>query len=358
MNTPNPPLYLEARGANPTLGDGHRGLWYDRFFNQYNSEWKIYKEDKQNGTEEGKKKWIDLVKGDVGDRKALEDATTRLAALCESRNGKSNIYIATWHFATGLGNPHPVENGFLWHPTLGTPYIPGAAVKGLVRAWMEGGWDKDRDNAKLHQWFGSEDKLPTACERDTKAGDFVFFDALPVEPITLKADVMTPHMSDWYEKGGVDPMNPKVTPADWHSPVPVPFLVADKPKFMFAIAPRNGKENKGELSDVMAALASALEWLGAGGKTAVGYGVFKKVKVVVPKLVSKADDKVKAFKAGDQVKVNVVAKEGNRYTLREVETTQGDIIHEGYLPWEIGQRLKVAVVSIGTDGRIKKIRPS
>ena len=34
---------------------------------------------------------------------------------------------------TGMGNPHPLESGFTWHPTLGMPYLPGSAV-GLVRA--------------------------------------------------------------------------------------------------------------------------------------------------------------------------------------------------------------------------------
>lgn len=272
MNAPNPPLYQEARKANPTLGDGHRGLWYDRFFNQYNNQWQIYREAEEKGIKEGKREWIRTVEGSTGEAGALRKASNRLATLCQTLNGEFEVFAAPWHFATGLGNPHPVENGFLWHPTLGAPYIPGAAVKGLVRAWMEGGWDEARDNEKLHHWFGSDDKDLKDCERDTQAGAFIFFDALPVEPVKLKADVMTPHMGKWYEKGGEEPMNPEVTPADWHNPVPIPFLVADKPKFMFAVAPRNGKTNGEELSKVMEALASALEWLGAGAKTAVGYG--------------------------------------------------------------------------------------
>lgn len=270
------PLYAECRKALPSLGQhGHRGLWYDRFFNRYDELWQVFKKDEKKKTEDGKGEWIGTVKGKAGDPEDLQKAIARLAALCESRNGKFNVFVATWHFATGLGNPHPVENGFLWHPSLGVPYIPGVAVKGLVRAWLEGGWEEVRDNEKLHRWFGSEDKDPKDCKRDTEAGAFIFFDALPVEPVKLKADVMTPHMGKWYEKGGEKPMDADVTPADWHNPVPIPFLVADKPKFMFAVAPRDGKENA-ELADVMAALANALEWLGAGAKTAVGYGHLSK----------------------------------------------------------------------------------
>ncbi len=276
MNTSNPPLPREARESFPSLGDGHHGLWYDRFFNQYNKRWQVYKEGEAPEIKEGKREWIRSVEGQVGDKHALKNATLRLATLCKSQGGEFDIFTASWHFVTGLGNAHPIENGFLWHPTLGVPYIPGAAVKGLIRAWLEGEWEEPRNNEKLHRWFGSEDKDPEKCKNDNEAGAFVFFDALPLEPVTLKADVMTPHMNKWYEKGGDDPLDdplvdPEVTPADWHNPVPIPFLVADKPKFMFAVAPRTGKKSK-DLPKLMAMFADALAYLGAGAKTAVGYG--------------------------------------------------------------------------------------
>jgi len=271
MNKANVPLYTEARKDKLTPGDGHHGLWYDRFFKQYDEQWQIYVEDNHEHTTDGKRAWIRTVEKNVGEKEALQKASDRLAMLCQFRKGDIHIATSSWHFATGLGNPHPVENGFLWHPTLGVPYIPGAAIKGLLRAWMEGDWEESRDNYKLHRWFGSEDKDPKKCDRDNKAGAFIFFDALPLEPVKLKADIMTPHMGAWYEKGHDTPLDPKVTPADWHNPIPIPFLVADKPKFMFSVVPRNGKENP-ELAGVMLALENALKYLGAGAKTAVGYG--------------------------------------------------------------------------------------
>lgn len=286
MNIPNPPLYF---GCNPpdSPGDGHLGLWFDRYFNQYDQGWNVYKEDRESGQKEGKRRWIATVEKSAGDAEALRAAKWRLAALCRSRGGDYEVFSAQHYFACGLGNQHPVENGFLWHPTLGTPYIPGAAVKGLVRSWMEEWEDFGDDEADreviLHRWFGSEDKDPDTCGCDNQAGAFVFFDALPVVPVRLRADVMTPHMGEWYEKGDTEPTNPEVTPADWHSPVPIPFLVADRPKFLFAIAPRDG-EPKEELSRVMGALEQALEWLGAGAKTAVGYGRFiEEIKGMSPR---------------------------------------------------------------------------
>ena len=280
------PLYRKAKGA---LFDakGHRGLWFDRFFNRYEENWTVNKEA-------GKGPWIGSVTGKSGDGDEIKSSAARLQHLCKTLGGQCVRYKADWHVATGLGNPHPVENGFLWHPTLGTPYIPGAAVKGLVRAWVEAWREfKGEDGPKqrletLYKWFGSEDKdfkerrklredgfVPRAdgLEIDTEAGAFIFFDALPVKPVTLKADVMTPHMRGWYETGGKEPLNPAVTPADWHDPVPVPFLVADQPFFQFCIAPRT-QDAKAELDRVMGDLKQALQFLGAGAKTAVGYGRF------------------------------------------------------------------------------------
>lgn len=114
-------------------------------------------------------------------------------------------------------------------------------------------------------WFGTTEQ----------AGRFLFFDALPVEPVLLAADVMTPHMDQWYEKGGkiAEPNEEphRRIPADWHSPVPVPFLVVKEAKLLFGVAPRR-LEFTDELPQVFAALKQALDWLGAGAKTAAGYG--------------------------------------------------------------------------------------
>jgi len=66
----------------------------------------------------------------------------------------------------------------------------------------------------------------------------------------------------------------------------------------------------------------------------------------------------KIFKQGDKIQVEVISQEGRRWTLRTIDTGQEDIIHEGlYLPWKTGQRLRVTIVSMEPDGRIKKIKP-
>ena len=293
------PLYSCIQHNAPAApGGGHKGLWFERFFNQYDPNWKIIEANPQARIKEGKKQWIDTVTGTCGDRDALEKFIVRQANLCTTLGGQSCAFMTDWHFATGLGNPHPVENGFAWHATLGVPYLTGAAVKGLVRGWVEG-WmefpganESECENnrlATLYRWFGSEDKdfkkreelreagfNPPSQERDldTEAGAFVFFDAIPLKPVTLACDVMTPHYGNWYEKGG-DMQNvasePDKVPADWHDPVPVPFLVVKAGSFLFSVAPRTAQA-QADISTVIKALQDAVAYLGAGAKTAVGYG--------------------------------------------------------------------------------------
>ena len=83
---------------------------------------------------------------------------------------------------TGLGRSHPVENGFAWHPTLGMPYLPGSSVKGMVRAWAEQETDPRPASEELDRLLGKQNSAGSVC----------FLDALPIKPVKLEADVMTP----------------------------------------------------------------------------------------------------------------------------------------------------------------------
>lgn len=274
----NAPLYREARdwlNTNARPAQAHRGLWFERFYGGFSpQDWTVPKSSK-DGEVEAKRNWIESVSGDAGDRKALADAADRLVDLISARRGDFRCLRTDWHFVTGLGLPHPIENGFTWHPTLAAPYFGGAAVKGLLRAYLEA-WEDPVDLEKLKRWFGTANKR-NKSDIPERAGDLVFFDALPIKPPRLGCDVMTPHMDKWYELGGDTPLDPKVTPGDWHSPVPVPFLVVEDATLLFGIAPRRYAEaeqnqTKSDLTAAMDGLVQALDWLGAGAKTAAGYG--------------------------------------------------------------------------------------
>lgn len=267
-----PPLYQQADKPSKTP-TSHKGLWFERFFNKYDHQWQVPTGDKQD--------WIDSVTDPCGNEAVLQFVTKQQQQLCRSLGGEAKVFRAEWHFATGLGNAHPVENGFAWHPTLGTPYLSGASVKGLIRAYIEiwAGLEQDQIREICRRWFGSESKDPKKQNKDdpSEAGAYIFFDAIPLHPVTLGCDIMTPHMGGWYAKGDeiVDVTeNADCVPADWHNPVPIPFLVVNQGSFLFSIAPRNplNTEAKAELELVMEALSNALEYIGAGAKTATGYG--------------------------------------------------------------------------------------
>ncbi len=229
---------------------------------------------------EEKTQWLkEIAKSPSGDPAELTNYYHRRRTLVEQLQGKNAVFETPWHFVTGLGLPHPVENGLAWHPTLGTPYLAGSAVKGLMRAWLEVWEENEQTRGKKLRWSGSED------DKNPQAGELICFDAIPTAPVKLMVDVMTPHYGKWYKQGGEIKdykAEPEKLPADWHEPNPVVFLAVDKPtSFLFSIAPRHPPKLPSdfvEIDEALDVLAKALEWLGAGAKTAVGYGHLQRDK--------------------------------------------------------------------------------
>lgn len=240
---------------DPALSNS--GLWYDKFCDTWKDEedWK-----KCEINAEQKLSWINSIKKlpDTRKKDLIKECINRREKLVKAIGGKCILYKTESRFVTGLGREHPIENGFTWHHTLGVPYLPGSSVKGMVRAWAEQFVDTvSKEEIKII--FGPR-------ENTKSIGTVIFFDALPIKPVKLEADVMTPHYSPYYQSGDV--------PGDWHNPTPIPFLVvAEGAEFQFAIAPRKPEDE--EYKDkVEEWLKDALQWIGAGAKTAVGYGRF------------------------------------------------------------------------------------
>jgi CRISPR-associated protein Cmr6 len=241
--------------------------------------------------QEGRSAWLRDLKTDaVGTRSDLQAKSEKIQQLAASQGGQTRVYQCTAPFVTGMGNPHPLENGFTWHPTLGTPYLPGSAVKGLVRAAVELAYQGEDKTALLQRWFGTAEKKDEVPEN---SGSFIFLDALPTAPCALVPEVMTPHMGKWYEKGGKTPTAKDTQPGDWHNPVPVGYLTARDLQLQFAIMPRPGVAAD-ELAQVWQALDYALQWLGAGGKTAQGFGAMEINQAVERKRQQAQADAAKA----------------------------------------------------------------
>ncbi len=263
------PFYAEARQheearqqSNQQRNSGHPGLWYEKFFNKWNNGY-----DDIAG-ETGKADWIKTVAGRaVGDKTAIDAFKARQQELITALSGEQVSATLESPFVTGLGLENPVENGFLWHPVLGAPYLPGSSVKGMLRAFV-------RD------WMGEEEVPPDEVRRlfggeavgktPPGAGAWIFFDALPAAPVPLALEVMTPHDDGWRLAGtGLE-----TTPSDWVNPNPIPFLVVEAgAKFSFAFAPRPGGDcQPNDLANLKTWLRLSLEIVGAGAKTAIGFG--------------------------------------------------------------------------------------
>jgi CRISPR-associated protein Cmr6 len=159
-------------------------------------------------------------------------------------------------FATGLGGPHPTEIGFTFDRAIGVPYLPGSSVKGLARAAA-----RLCAEPAMEMLFGP-DRIDR--EGDGKIGDLIFLDAYPAGWPCLEVDIINCHHLDYY--AGISPY-----PAETDDPVPVYFLtVAAGTPWIFRLLSRSGEHAARGLE----LLRTGLRELGAGAKTAVGYGSF------------------------------------------------------------------------------------
>lgn len=232
---------------------------------------------------EGYKKWrgryLEALKALAAERLTTASATT------------------VWRLVIGLGGNPAFETGLQLHHLHGFPYLPGSAVRGLVRhvaeqelmdaeercQWLERtpeageeaavarflddaaqvwallgslsvaqhrvegedlGWPTPR--ALLKRWTGESQGLPEELKNlrtkalrlqgDHTGGMITFYDAVPGpgQEGLLQLDLVNPHYPDYYR-------NPATTPpSDDQDPIPVTFL-AVKPgavfDFAFSVAP-------------------------------------------------------------------------------------------------------------------------
>jgi len=185
-------------------------------------------------------------------------------------NAYSISTTSTAPFATGLGNEHPIENGFAFLTPYGLPYLAGSGVKGILRRSMQELRNDGEDgftNTAIDALFGPE---TVNQPEDAKHGAFDFWDVFP-NPAggKLVVEIMTPHFGGYYQNGD--------TPHDSGAPVPVSFLaVPAQSQFDFHVVcqpnrlPATLQDQWRDLLD--RAFAHAFEWVGFGAKTSVGYG--------------------------------------------------------------------------------------
>ncbi|BCW93611.1 MAG: hypothetical protein KatS3mg007_1505 [Thermoanaerobaculum sp.] len=69
--------------------------------------------------------------------KQIESLVSRQQKLAQGQEFLVFSCVTTSPFTTGLGNEHPLENGFAFLDPYGIPYLPGSGVKGAVRRAAE-----------------------------------------------------------------------------------------------------------------------------------------------------------------------------------------------------------------------------
>lgn len=272
------PLYnsLKHEGNKPRAlePEAHTGLLYDKYCDFWSGfpNWKEQIDNSREilpypGWDSNPKVWfLNSIINHFNNHKKipviLEDYLNRRKKLINFIGGEKQFFKTTWRFVSGLGIAHVLETGFGWHKTLSVPYLPGSAVKGLIRSWAKN-WDDTGHWEQYKRLFGDNEKLGE--------GVLIMFDAIPSKIPKLELDIMNPHYSEYYN----DPDNNP--PADYYSPVPIFFLtVAAGSSFNFTIAPVRGRGTMDDVKEGFSLLQKALTYIGAGAKTAVGYGFFER----------------------------------------------------------------------------------
>jgi CRISPR-associated protein Cmr6 len=148
---------------------------------------------------------------------------------------------------TGSASGGVRDVGIALHGTYGWPVLPGSTLKGTTREYA-------RQLAEHH------DALFGVATPEARVGSVMFLDAMPSQfGVKIAEHVLTPHVGLYYEG--------KTPPAEYHNPVPVPFLAVEGGNFVVALV--------GEPEAVKTAarlLTEAVAELGVGAKTAAGYG--------------------------------------------------------------------------------------
>lgn len=242
--------------------------------------------------------WQGILKLSPADRATMTALATRQAGFAYVLQASGNLLRLETEsvapFATGLGNEHPLENGFAFLNPYGLPYLAGSGVKGVLRqaAWelASGHW------GDAHGWRNQAADYPLVIDgkinglsmidvlfgRECEEGDtdhvrgaLTFWDVFPqIKGHALHVEVMTPHQTHYYQRGE--------NPHESGSPTPINFLTVppgsgfafhvqcDRP-FLARLAPDLAQDNRWKTL-MEAAFAHAFAWLGFGAKTAVGYG--------------------------------------------------------------------------------------
>ena len=265
------PKYLTDAGH----ADSSPGMHFTQVFRYWKEDWSKSEESKAAAIRELCK----LPQSSVEQLVALAERSKACRAGATHSLTLDAQAIAP--FATGLGNEHPLENGFAFLKPYGLPYLAGSGVKGVLRqaarelASDDWGHHTEWEATAIEALFGKE-----SDDGDSEhfRGVLSFWDVIPqLKGDALSVEIMTPHQTHYYQNGE--------TPHDSGAPNPIFFLaVPPGSSFVFHVQcdlPRL-REKASDLADhdrwktlLTQAFEHAFKWLGFGAKTAVGYGAME-----------------------------------------------------------------------------------
>jgi len=250
--------------------------------------------------QEQQKAELEAITKCMGTKETFSYARERRKRILETSPGQTRAWKAptSGPLTLHLSRPSALENaGICLHPIYGFAYLPGTGLKGLARAYAETEW-LPRQEDQTAAWHAIERVFGWAPTTERKArlkkhpeqaqttttddgrvvvidecsGGVVFHDAWPTTLPKLTVDIINNHQSEYYAAG----WNQGTEPGDWEEPKMVYFLaVPPGTEFEFALSLRDATTAVDSLDLAERWLRAALATLGAGAKTAAGYGRFK-----------------------------------------------------------------------------------
>jgi len=301
----------------------------------------------------------------------LTNVLPRQTDFLNKLQAKSWKRSTLWRLAIHLSKSAAWENtGLCLHPIYGFPYLPGSGLKGMahcyaVTEWLPNENDQQKAWNTIAKIFGAAPspwlsdlinrvndsfKLNITTSKESITGKIIFHDAWPTIFPKLEVDILNPHYKPYYEE--------KKAPGDWHNPEPSYFLtVAPRSEFLFALSPQDPlyQNNEKDLELAKSWLNGALTELGAGGKTAVGYGYFQPEGSLRSSFSQKKVTDLNK-KAGDIVTA-VLSAEKTRRTRgwkAEYDGFMGNINIIGEPPtnWEPGMEIQLKISSLNNDNTL------
>lgn len=274
------------------------------------------------------KDWNEIKSLSPEDCRLIKSLITRQKALASLKANNELLKISAIcisPFTTGLGNEHPLENGFAFLWPYGLPYLAGSGVKGVLRKaaeelasrqWGDSrGWSTEKaysitvgkENIELSMLdvlFGLESG---DGGKEHVRGVLSFWDVIPDMPDiggqkALMLEIMTPHQSHYYMQQDKDYKQQDseigcIPPHESGKPNPIIYLtVPPGSRFEFHVLCErsrllrltknkiketidlNAEENGKPIWQILLELAfeHAFQWLGFGAKTSIGYGAMQR----------------------------------------------------------------------------------